>query len=159
MTTVVCRISKSRYRDQVFSGLGGIYAYGRWTPRGIPVVYTSQSISLAVLEYTLNYKRHGWLPASVLARANIPDEVDVESISISQLPDNWQEPDPPAALREIGQKWLRRAETARLKVPSAIVPEESNYAQSRHPDFKKLTVGPAEPFNFDRRLGRARGHA
>lgn len=127
MTTVVCRISKSRYRDKVFSGLGGIYAYGRWTPRGIPVVYTSQSISLAVLEYTLNYKRHGWLPPSVLARANIPDEVDVESISISQLPDNWQDPDPPAALREIGQKWLRRAETARLKVPSAIVPEESNY--------------------------------
>jgi RES domain-containing protein len=160
VTTTVYRITKSRYRDQAFSGLGGIHAYGRWTPRGIPVVYTSLSISLAVLEYTLNYKRHGWLPVSVLARANIPDEVGVESTSTSELPDNWRDPDPPAALREIGEDWLRRAETACLRVPSAIVPDESNYLLNpRHPDFNKLTIGPVEPFNFDRRLGRARRHS
>jgi RES domain-containing protein len=155
VTTAVYRITKDRYRDQVFSGLGGLYAYGRWTPRGRPVVYTSQSISLAVLEYALNYKRHGWLPASVLARAIIPDEVNFESVSTSGLPDNWRDPDPPTELREIGENWLRRAEAACLRVPSAIVPEESNYLLNpRHPDFDKLTIGPAEPFNFDRRLAR-----
>lgn len=157
MTIAVYRITKERYRDQVFAGLGGLYAYGRWTPRGRPVVYTSQSISLAVLEYALNYKRHGWLPASVLARAIIPDEVNVESVSASALPENWRDPDPPAALGGIGEYWLRRAQTACLKVPSAIVPEESNYLLNpAHPDFDKLTIGAAEPFNFDRRLARAR---
>jgi RES domain-containing protein len=121
------------------------------------VVYTSQSISLAVLEYALNYKRHGWLPASVLGRAVIPDEVNVEPVSVSALPDNWRDPDPPAALREIGDNWLRRAETACLRVPSAIVPEESNYLLNpQHPDFGKLTMGLPEPFNFDRRLARSR---
>ncbi|MGH8291295.1 MAG: RES family NAD+ phosphorylase [Steroidobacteraceae bacterium] len=157
MTIAVYRITKERYRDQVFAGLGGIYAYGRWTPRGRPVVYTSQSISLAVLEYALNYKRHGWLPASVLARATIPDAVDVESVSTSALPENWRDPDPPTVLRNIGEYWLRRAQTACLKVPSAIVPEESNYLLNpAHPDFDKLTIGAAEPFNIDRRLARVR---
>jgi RES domain-containing protein len=157
VTLVVYRITKERYRDQVFAGLGGLYASGRWTRRGRPVVYTSQSISLAVLEYALNYKRHGWLPASVLGRAVIPDDVKVEPVSVSALPDNWRDPDPPAALREIGENWLRRAETACLIVPSAIVPEESNYLLNpRHRDFDKLTIGFSEPFNFDRRLARSR---
>lgn len=157
MTIAVFRITKERYRDQVFSGLGGLYASGRWTPRGLPVVYASQSVSLAVLEYALNYKRHGWLPPSVLARANIPDEVAIESLSTAELPDNWRAVDPPPSLRTIGETWLRRAQTACLRVPSAIVPEESNYLLNpRHPDFSRLAIGPAEPFNFDRRLARSR---
>lgn len=157
MTLAVYRITKERYRDQVFAGLGGLHASGRWTGRGRPVVYTSQSISLAVLECALNYKRHGWLPASILGRAIIPDEVNVEPVSVAALPDNWRDADPPAALREIGENWLRRAETACLRVPSAIVPEESNYLLNpQHPDFGKLTIGLPEPFNFDRRLARSR---
>ncbi len=157
MTIAVYRITKERYRDQVFSGLGGIYAHGRWTPRGRPVVYTSQSISLAILEYALNYKRHGWLPASVLARATIPEDVRVESVAIAELPDDWRAPDPPRVMRKIGADWLRRAETACLRVPSAIVAEESNYLLNpHHPDFARLGMGVAEPGNFDRRLARAR---
>lgn len=155
--TFLFRVTKERYRDQVFSGLGGLHASGQWTRRGRPVVYSSQSISLAVLEYALNYKRHGWLPASVLGRAVIPDEVPIERICAATLPDNWRDPDSPAALREIGDSWLRRAETACLRVPSAIVPEEFNYLLNpRHPDFEKITIGLAEPFSFDRRLARSR---
>ena len=133
------------------------YSCMRWTPRGRPVVYTSQSISLAVLEYALNYKRHGWLPAAVLARATIPDDVTVESVAAAALPESWRDRDPPQALRDIGEDWLRRARTACLQVPSAIVPQESNYLLNpAHPHFDKLTIGAVEPFNFDRRLERAR---
>ena len=157
MTIAVFRVTKERYRDQLFSGLGGLHASGRWTRRGRPVVYTSQSISLAVLEYALNYKRHGWLPAAVLGRAVIPDEVAIESIPTLALADNWRDPDPPAALREVGDNWLRRAETVCLRVPSAIVPEESNFLLNpRHPDFARLAMGLPESFNFDRRLARSR---
>jgi RES domain-containing protein len=157
VTLVVYRLSKERYRDQVFSGAGGLYADGRWTQRGRPVIYTSQSISLAVLEFALNYKRHGWLPSSVVARADIPDGVAAEAVSLRELPENWRDPEPPEAIRRIGRDWLRRAETVCLKVPSAIVPEESNYLLNPlHPDFGKLVFGLPEPFHFDRRLARAR---
>ncbi|MBW4053424.1 MAG: RES domain-containing protein [Proteobacteria bacterium] len=141
----------------MFSGLGGLYAEGRWTRRGRPVVYTSQSISLAVLEYALNYRRHGWLPSSVLARSQIPDRLPIEAVSLAELPDNWRDPDPPEVIRNIGQDWLQRAKSVCLMVPSAIVPEEWNYLLNlRHPDFSKLIFGVPEEFHFDRRLARAR---
>lgn len=156
MTIAVFRIAKLRYRNQIFSGRGGLYAAGRWTLRGRPVVYTSESISLAVLEYALNYKRHGWLPASVLGRAVIPDDVRIESVAASALPRRWREPDAPAELREIDQDWLARAQAVCLKVPSAIVQEEWNYLLNPlHPDFARLALGEPEPFHFDRRLARA----
>lgn len=157
MTISVYRLVKLRYDDQIFSGLGGMYAHGRWTPRGHRVVYTSQSISLAVLEYTLNYKHRGWIPATVLGRASIPDGVSVEVIALHDLPDNWGDPAAPLVLRELGQAWLETAATAVLKVPSAVVREEWNYLLNpEHPDFTRLRFGKPERFEFDRRSARNR---
>ena len=94
------------------------------------MVYTSGSISLAVLEYTLNYRRRGWVPASVLGRAVIPDEVPIDVVTMADLPRNWSAPDPPSKLRDIGQRWLERGPSAVLKVPSAVVVEEWNYCST-----------------------------
>lgn len=158
MTVTVYRLTKLRYQDQIFSGLGGLYAAGRWTPRGSPVVYTSASISLAVLEYTFNYRRRGWVPASVLGRAFIPDELSIDVVKLADLPRNWSAPDPPSTLRDIGQRWLERGPSAILKVPSAVVVEEWNYLLNpQHADFRKLTLGKPKRYQFDRRLARARG--
>jgi len=157
VTVTVYRLTKLHYQDQIFSGLGGLYAQGRWTFRGRPVVYASESISLAVLEYTLNYKRRGWVPVSVLGRAAIPDGVAVAALKLTDLPDNWSDPDPPSTLREIGEDWLQRGATAALKVPSAVVFEEWNYLLNPgHADFAKLVFGKPEPYRFDRRLARTR---
>jgi RES domain-containing protein len=157
VTVTVYRLTKLRYQDQIFSGLGGLYAEGRWTPRGKPVVYTSGSISLAVLEYTLNYRRRGWVPASVLSRAVIPDEVPIDVVTLTDLPRNWSAPDPPSKLRDIGQRWLERGPSAILKVPSAVVVEEWNYLLNpQHADFKKLALGKPKRYQFDRRLARVR---
>lgn len=134
MTVTVYRLTKLRYQDQIFSGPGGLYAAGRWTLRGRPVVYTSGSISLAVLEYTLNYRRRGWVPPSVLGRA-----------------------DPPSKLRDIGQRWLERGPSAVLKVPSAVVVEEWNYLLNpQYADFEKLALGKPKRYQFGRRTGRER---
>jgi len=157
VTVTVYRLTKLRYQDQIFSGLGGMYAAGRWTLRGRPIVYTSGSISLAVLEYTLNYRRRGWVPASVLGRAAIPDEVAIDVVTLADLPRNWSAPEPPSKLRDIGQHWLERGPSAILKVPSAVVVEEWNYLLNpQHADFKKLTLGKPKRYQFDRRLARER---
>jgi RES domain-containing protein len=121
------------------------------------VVYTSASISLAVLEYTVNYRRRGWVPATVLGRATIPSSVRVEKVSAEDLPANWFAADAPPELQKIGGEWLERGETAVLKVPSAIVVEEWNYLLSPlHADFGKLTLGTPKVFSFDRRVVRSR---
>ncbi|HET6629875.1 MAG TPA: RES family NAD+ phosphorylase [Woeseiaceae bacterium] len=157
MSVTVYRLAKLRYRDQIFSGLGGLYAHGRWTSRGRPVVYASGSIALAALEYTVNYRRRGWVPESVLGRAEIPDDGAIDTVQPVNLPDNWLDANPPPALQEIGEDWLRKATTAVLKVPSVAVPEEWNYLLSpRHADFARLVIKEPEPFQFDRRLSRTR---
>ncbi len=157
MTLTVFRLGKHVYRDQLFSGQGGLFASGRWTPRGRPVVYTSASISLAVLEYTVNYRRRGWVPATVLGRAMIPESVRVETVSIEKLPASWFAASPPSELQVLGGDWLERGETAVLKVPSAIVTEEWNYLLNPlHMDFRKFRIAAPKPFDFDQRVARSR---
>lgn len=157
MTVTVYRLTKRRYQNQIFSGIGGLYADGRWTFRGHPVIYTSASISLAVLEYTLNYRRRGWVPASVLGRAIIPDKLRIDVVTPADLPRNWSAAESPPTLRKIGQRWLDAGKSAVLQVPSAVVVEEWNYILNpQHPDFKKLILQKPKPFQFDRRLARAR---
>lgn len=157
MTIAVYRLGKFKFQDQLFSGLGGLYAHGRWTSRGRPIVCTSGSVSLAVLEYTVNYRRRGWVPASVLGRATIPDNVPIDAVQAADLPANWFAATPPAALQEIGEDWLETGRTAILKVPSAIVPDEWNYLLNpQHADIRKIVIGPPEPFSFDRRLASTR---
>jgi RES domain-containing protein len=151
------RLGKHAHRDQLFSGQGGLYASGRWNPRGQPIVYTSASISLAVLEYTVNYRRRGWVPATVLGRATIPAGVRVETISTDDLPAKWFAADPPPQLQRIGGEWLERGECAVLKVPSAIVIEEWNYLLNPlHADFGKLRFSAPKVFSFDRRVARSK---
>ena len=146
MTLTVFRLGKRRYGDQLFSGLGGLYAHSRWAPLGRPVVYTSGSISLAVLEYTVNYRRRGWIPASVLGRATLPARIRIESVLLKTLPANWSRADPPVELQEIGAEWLERGTAAVLKVPSAIVTEEWNYLLNPlHPAFRTIKLSVAEP--------------
>jgi RES domain-containing protein len=159
VTLTVFRLGKRAYRDQLFSGQGGLHASGRWTPRGRPVVYTSASISLAVLEYTANYRRRGWVPATVLGRAVIPANVRVDTISTGKLPANWFAAPSPPQLQILGGEWLERGETAVLKVPSAIVIEEWNYLiNPLHADFRRFRVSKPQPFDFDQRVARSRKH-
>ena len=155
----VFRLGKHVYRNQLFSGQGGLHASGRWTPRGRPVVYTSASISLAVLEYTVNYRRRGWVPATVLGRAAIPASVRIQAVSLEELPASWFAASPPPQLQALGGEWLEHGETAVLKVPSAIVTEEWNYLLNPlHPDFRKFRIGTPKPCNFDQRVARSRKH-
>jgi RES domain-containing protein len=153
----VFRLGKHAHRAQLFGGQGGLYASGRWTPRGQPIVYTSATISLAVLEYTVNYRRRGWVPATVLGRTSIPAGVTVETVSIEELPPRWFAADPPPQLQKIGGQWLERGGSAVLRVPSAIVTEEYNYLLNPlHADFGKLRFSVPQPFSFDRRVARSR---
>jgi RES domain-containing protein len=107
------------------------------------------------LEYTLNYRRRGWVPASVLGRATIPDKMRIDVLAPADLPRNWSAADSPPKLREIGQRWLDASDSAVLMVPSAVIVEEWDYILNpQHPDFKKLILQKPKRFKFDRRLAR-----
>ena len=50
---IVYRLSREKYARDL-SGEGARKAGGRWNSRGIPLVYTSQSISLCALEVAVH---------------------------------------------------------------------------------------------------------
>lgn len=74
-------------------------------------------------------------------------------LSPADLPPDWNAlPAPPACAR-LGDEWFKRANTPVLRVPSAVVPLESNFLLNpRHPDFGRIQIGETLPFGFDERL-------
>ncbi len=55
--------------------------------------------------------------------------------------------------QSLGDKWVREAKSAILKIPSAIVSGDSNsILNPGHKDFQKIKLLKTEPFEFDDRI-------
>jgi len=135
-----------------FSGEGTRLVGSRWTERGLPSVYTSQSIALAALE-TLVHMEIKHLPAYVVIPADIPMDSQIEVVDTYGLPRDWMQTPSPMLLRHIGMEWLRSLRSVALQVPSAVVPDEFNYILNPiHSDFGRIEIGKPRPFRFDHRL-------
>jgi RES domain-containing protein len=147
------RLVKSRFLHHAFDGEGARLYGGRWTSPGFPVVYTSATASLAVLEVFANAQRR----ADLLTRFQLLyctfDESLVTRIVLSDLPSNWRQSPAPVRLQQIGDEWLLLAASLVLEVPSSIIEHESNYLiNPAHPDFKRVKRSTPEPFVIDLRL-------
>lgn len=152
--TRVWRISKAQYAAQAFTGLGAKLVGGRWNFIGDAVVYTSCSLALAALETYVHLPSSLHLPKNLVAvAADIPQDVARTELLIRNLRTDWIASPPPDDLKVIGSDWLRQNQTALLIVPSAIIPDETNYLLNpAHPDFARLQVQPPQPFIFDPRM-------
>lgn len=148
---IVWRLTKAAYAS--CDGEGARLFGGRWNHPGQPVVYASGSLSLAALEYFVNLDTDLTPPDLVSVRIDIPDEVDLTAVAVEDLPRSWRRSPGPPALQELGTHWSLTGETAVLIVPSAVVPQESNYLLNpRHPEFARIVIGEPDPFHFDSRM-------
>lgn len=138
----------SRHRD--LAGAGGIRAPGRWHYAGQPVVYLAESPAAVLLEVCVHTAANDVPPDFTLLRIEAP-EAQVQVIKISNLPSGWQSR--LEVTRDLGTAWLKKKETALLQVPSAIVPETTNFLLNpAHPDAKKFRVTDVFSYPFDARL-------
>ena len=146
------RLIKARLAAHAFSGEGARLYGGRWSSPGTPVVYISETLSLAALEVLVHVQSSGLLTSYVTCRVDF-DSNWSDIFNPASLPPDWRSSPAPAELRAIGDDWVRVRRSLLLKVPSAIVPQEHNYLiNPAHPDFARLNIGPPEPFTFDTRL-------
>ena len=147
----VFRICSSRHPP--LDGEGARLAGGRWNPRGVPVIYTSASSSLAVLEL-LVHTDSDLLPGDLaIVELQVPDALRVEIVDPATLPSDWRAYPAPESLHAIGARWARARRGAILAVPSAVNPGELNYlVNPDHPDAARVTVVSARRFVFDPRL-------
>jgi RES domain-containing protein len=147
----VWRIVTARFADTAFSGEGARRYGGRWNRKGVPLVYTAGSQSLAMLEILVQDEplraRYMMIPAE------IPADLPVVRMGPEQLPDDWRDPAALETLRSLGAHWVAGMTSAVLAVPSAVVPAETNYLLNpRHPDFARIEIGEPEVLVTDLRL-------
>ena len=146
------RLVKIRYAAAAFDGEGARLYGGRFNSVGTPVVYTSGTLALAELEILVNLPTPKLLETYVAFRLAF-DESLVESLPLQALPGNWRTDPTPQAVKNVGDHWARAMRSLVLKVPSAVVPAESNFLiNPNHPDFTRLIIaGPVDPL-IDPRL-------
>ena len=147
----VWRICRKKYA--AFNGEGSRIAGGRWNRRGTAVVYTSATLSLAVLEYFVNLPRSAAPPDLVAISADVPADLPLTTLGEGELPRGWRRYPALEELADIGTRWAEERATPVLAVPSAVVPREKNYLLNPgHPLFAKIRVGKPESLSLDPRM-------
>ena len=147
------RLVTARFADSAFSGEGARIFGGRWNHKGMPMVYTSGSQSLAMLEMLV--QDEPLRARYVMLAATLPKGVKIERIAPGQLPDDWRSMAARERLQALGTAWAERRSSAVLAVPSAVIPSETNYLLNPlHPSFARIGVGKPQDFVTDLRLIR-----
>jgi len=153
------RIAKTKYVSTAFAGEGASLEGGRWNSPGVPVVYTSSSLSLALLEIVANTESFVPLPGYSTFRLEFSEAL-LERLSRDALPPNWQQYPPPIETQHIGDDWVAAGRSCVLEVPSIIIPHESNYILNpSHRQFAEISIGPPSPLSIDPRIAPLFGSA
>lgn len=149
----VWRLCKARYAADPLSGRGSLNASGRWHPRGLRIVYTSATLSLAALEMLVHLGRESLPDDLVQVEIEVPGTISVETLDPERLTPAWRSYPAPPELAAFGEEWLRQERTPLLRVPSAVVPEEWNLLiNPAHPRAARVRPVGRKPFSFDVRL-------
>lgn len=127
------------------NGAGGLRAAGRWHRIGRRVVYFGATAAIVVLE-KLAHVDPDVLPDDLLL-GRFAGEPTLESITeplqVGEV----------AACREWGERFLSARRACALRVPSVILPEESNYlVNAEHPGLAGIRLVAERLFFFDERL-------
>ncbi len=147
------RIGKNEYIKDL-SGEGGRLYGGRWNYPEYRVLYASESLALAILEYiTKTGVVETELKDLSIAYLEIEDGVSISEIKIECLPENWNNYPAPENLKRLGIDWLISAKSLILKVPAISVPDSFNILiNPLHPEFKKVSLLKVSEYQPDVRL-------
>jgi RES domain-containing protein len=147
----VWRIANAQH--VAFDGEGAKRYGSRWTSRGVPVIFTSATLSLAALERFVHTDADLEPGDLVAIPVDVSDDVTIDSIEVASLPADWRTFPPLPPLTRVGDEWFRASQTAVLSVPSVVIPQERNFVLNPiHPAFARFVIGRPEPFSFDPRM-------
>jgi RES domain-containing protein len=151
----VWRLLTARFAESAFSGEGARLYGGRWNRRGMPMVYTAGSQSLAMLEMLV--QDEPLRARYVMVPATLPKNLKIERVTPDQLPADWRDLGAREQLQTTGTDWARRRSSSVLAVPSVVIPTETNYLLNPlHPSLARIEIGKPEEFVTDLRLIRTK---
>jgi RES domain-containing protein len=117
------RITRRAY--QALDDEGARLNGGRWNSEGVPVVYTSATLSLAALEYLVHVEIQGVPDDLVSLEIEVPDGVPVQGVSPADLPDDWNPHGMPNRNRRMD---LRGAAPGNMNAASGFIQNIHRYA-------------------------------
>lgn len=146
------RIASNKYINDL-SGEGARRVGGRWNEKGTPLIYTSERMSVCILE-VLAHTSIGIIPDNLSSlKLFVPDNSSLEEIDINTLPINWKQYPYPSYLARIGSNWVSKNTSLLLKVPTVLSPGEFNILiNPNHKEANLIKIISIEPFQFDQRL-------
>lgn len=147
------RLAKARYADTALDGSGAKTHGGRWSSKGVAMLYASDTIALAALELLVHLHRGEILNQYVLFSLIVADE-RVMVLDDGALPADWRGDPAPSSTAAIGDEWIASGLSLALAVPSTLVPRQRNILfNPTHRDFEAIIASVStEPFDFDPRL-------
>lgn len=122
---LVWRLTRKRHLDRALTGEGARRFGGRWNSTGVAVVYTSESLELALLEALVH------LDVDSLPKDYWQLCFEVEDGLINEppkrLPKGWDAPPPyRPVVQKVGDAWIRSGASLALRVPASVLPLRSN---------------------------------
>jgi len=121
----IYRIAKKQYLEDL-SGEGARLYGGRWNKKGYPMVYFSESLSLAVLEILVHIDFKFLTNDFGYLEAEIPDHLISPKQKEIRLEENWRDNPPSNYSMQFGTDWLKANKSLAMQVPSAILPMTNN---------------------------------
>ena len=144
------RFTSAKYQHDT-SGHGARLFGGRWNSKGLAAIYTSETVSLSLLEVLAHSVQYSDLTEKFLMTLTTPADSSVYRITSPKLAAGWQ--NDIAYTKFIGDSFLKDNKYLLLQAPSAIIKTEYNFIiNPAHADFKKLKLQSSELFEFDSRL-------
>ena len=131
------------WRISRFAGLntGPSRFDGRWNREGDRVIYTSDSLAHAIQE-TLVHSISGLIIAKnlLVMKISIPEWIAIRRVHPHDLPADWRTEEAKLALREITGDWIRKSDSAVLRVPSVLSAGDTYLLNPLHRDYIHIAV-------------------
>lgn len=101
-------LCKAKYVATWFDGEGALRFGGRWNSRGMRILYTAESLSLAALEMLVHLNNEEILLAYSFATAQFEDSLILPVEEFCSLPENWSTSSASLEIQRIGDEWARK---------------------------------------------------
>lgn len=156
----VTRPQFARTADEAFSGEGGLHDDGRWHEKGSPVLYTSDSSTLCMMERLVHADElfTDQRPDRVLLAIDLPaiSFVRITAAQLAARDGDWRA-EGSLICRNLGASWIETGVSCALVVPSAVNPLATNIILNpAHREYGAIVEANRalvfEPLHPDRRL-------
>jgi len=147
----IYRIAKQKFINDL-TGEGARLYGGRWNKRGSAMLYFSEHLSLCVLEMLVHTDQQLITNNFYFIEVEIPEK-KIETISENKLPNNWRSNNLISETQDFGTNWLQKNNDLALRIPSAVLPSESNILiNPNHIMASKIKIIKTSALHLDARL-------